>query len=532
MAITRQADHASRAVTACEHRVKYTCLAVALMSALCSQKAAAESCDFRGPLVESLKMSGCLGTASDVSYVFAVAGQENRKAFAEQARPLLGVAPAHHMRYQIRTAFADPVDGDSDSSRHGSSGPVIEKLIAEVLSAHPSVQAQNALLAAAQSGVDAARWQFFPTPGVSVEHASSGADDLSYRGDSTVTVLRLQQPIWTGGRLTAGLEKAQANASIAESSREDARQQLAMRVVQNYGDWLAAHLKSMAWGKSLEVHETLQQHVRRRIAAGVAAESDSRLSEGRILAIRADISAVTAQHDTALSRLSELLGRNLGEGDELSRRDAQLPAASYNLQVLLQQAESTVPALKKATFQIGAAEAEVEERRAELLPEIYLRYESQRGNFSNSLSGLENRLFVGLSSRFGAGLSSMSGISAAGARRDAARDEREAILRELRSQVMADHAALLSVQRRMVSLKDSLSSARDVSDSYFRQFLAGKRSWLDVMNSAREVAQIEVQLGDARGAQVVLAWRLHILARGVPPAEGVADAIGHGESRI
>lgn len=56
--------------------------------------------------------------------------------------------------------------------------------------------------------------------------------------------------------------------------------------------------------------------------------------------------------------------------------------------------------------------------------------------------------------------------------------------------------------------------------SYDRQFLAGRKSWLDVMNAAHERAQTESPRADLQSTQVVVTWRLASLTR------GVADALG------
>jgi multidrug efflux pump subunit AcrA (membrane-fusion protein) len=94
----------------------------------------------------------------------------------------------------------------------GAGATSLPELMQSSLASHPSVRGQEALSRAAQAGVDSARWQFFPSPSVGVEQVNASRTDISYGfGDKNVSTLRLQQPVWTGGRLTAGLEKAQAN---------------------------------------------------------------------------------------------------------------------------------------------------------------------------------------------------------------------------------------------------------------------------------------------------------------------------------
>lgn len=60
----------------------------------------------------------------------------------------------------------------------------------------------------ALADVQTARQQFLPTPFVSVEQVKSSANDWTYGAQSNAHSLRLQQPLWTAGRLTAGLDKA------------------------------------------------------------------------------------------------------------------------------------------------------------------------------------------------------------------------------------------------------------------------------------------------------------------------------------
>ena len=94
--------------------------------------------------------------------------------------------------------------------------------------------------------------------------------------------------------------------------------------------------------------------------------------------------------------------------------------------------------------------------------------------------------------------------------------------RTVSEQVLADFALGLSAASRMASIQASLGAAEDVSASYDRQFLAGRKSWLDVMNAARELAQTETQLADLQSTQLVVTWRLAAYARGI-------DALGDGK---
>ena len=139
--------------------------------------------------------------------------------------PCRGRKPAHLMPVLLGLALC----GSASLARAQG----LDQLIAEVLTSHPAAQSQLALVDSAQAGLGGARWQFFPTPSATMETARTRDTDRLYQGDSRVATLRLQQPVWTGGRLTAGVQKAQASLAASETSLEETRQQLALRVVQS-----------------------------------------------------------------------------------------------------------------------------------------------------------------------------------------------------------------------------------------------------------------------------------------------------------
>jgi len=193
----------------------------------------------------------------------------------------------------------------------------LDSLITEAVSAHPATQSAQAQQASARAGLASARWQYWPTPSVLVETAGTSATDSAYQGDHRVATLRLQQPLWTGGRLSAGLSRADAGLAYSQASLDEVRQQLALRVVQAYGDWLAAQLKTASHGKTRAVHEDLQVRVKRRVEQGISAESDLVMTDVRLQSLAADLSVAQLQQDTALVRLGQLLGRPV-LGAELS----------------------------------------------------------------------------------------------------------------------------------------------------------------------------------------------------------------------
>ncbi len=386
----------------------------------------------------------------------------------------------------------------------------LRDLLTMAITNHPAVQAQQSLVSAAEQGVSSARWQYFPTPSVSVQSAKSSSTDPAYAGDSRVTVMALTQPVWTGGRIEAGVDKAQANAKGATASLAEAQQQLAIRVVQAYGDWLSAYRKRMAYQVGQAQHIRLKNQVSRRIEEGQAAASDLALAQSRLASLDADMALSITQEEISLARLSQLLGQTVVAAS-LTASLAEPLSIPVSVSDLLLQAQGSSPALGRARSNAQAQWAAIQEAKSATLPEVSLRMEQQRGNFNYTGVPLHNRAFVNLSSRLGAGLSSWTGVNEAVQRHAAALADIESQQRSLAEQVMTDHALLVTSQSRRQALKSSADLAEQVLASWDRQYLSGRKSWQDLMNSAREQVQVQAQLADLEGSQVVASWRLAII---------------------
>jgi len=391
----------------------------------------------------------------------------------------------------------------------------LTELIEGALNYHPSIIQQKELQSASLKGLDSAKWQYFPTPSISLDAVSTSDKDQSYSGDDYAIRLGLNQPLYTGGRISAGVAAAEANIVAANAGLAQSAEDVSLQMVQSYGDWLSAHLKGLAWAKSIATHEKLKNQVKRRTEAGIATLSDLSLAKGRLESNHADAATVFAEEAVSITHLEELFGHVIKIKELRSSKPFPIELAA-DIVALENAALINNPAMLTARATVLNAEADVKLQKTSLKPDVSLRLEHQHGNTSyDSARDSENRLFLIAGSRFGAGLSSFSAIDQSLIRKNAALAQLNSTRVRLRRIVQSDYALLQSFQVRINALEASLQTAIEVSESYSRQFLVGRKSWLDVMNAARDLVGIEVQLADAKSAEVFVSWRLSIIALGL-----------------
>jgi adhesin transport system outer membrane protein len=104
----------------------------------------------------------------------------------------------------------------------------------------------------------------------------------------------------------------------------------------------------------------------------------------------------------------------------------------------------------------------------------------------------------------------LSRVGAAKAQAEGARLSVDAAQEDVRSSVRSDLESRDAALRLVESLRLNLTIQEETFASYNRLFLAGRRSWLDVLNVVREVTESTRALADAEVQYLVSDYRLQL----------------------
>ncbi len=156
----------------------------------------------------------------------------------------------------------------------GAQTLTLDRLIERAIDSHPSVRSQLSNEKSAQLGIETAKYQRYPTPQLSLETVKKSNTDTTYVGGDGIATIRITQPIFNGGLFNAQSDKAKGSLLLSQAGVNEARRQIALRVVQAYAEWVVAELKAQSVEKSLVVHQKLLQQAKSRISEGVSPASD------------------------------------------------------------------------------------------------------------------------------------------------------------------------------------------------------------------------------------------------------------------
>lgn len=365
---------------------------------------------------------------------------------------------------------------------------------------HPSIAAAKASASAAGADVRATKWQRFPS--FSLEGLFFNQSRNSLQAQAVV-----DQPLWTGGRISGVIERARARQSAALAAYNEAVLAIAQSTAKSFYEVHLWRERRILLAISLEQHQRMVASMERRVAQEVSPLSDLELARARALQINQQIYQADAQERLALSRFHELIGDSLVTVGMLPTSPASWPRLEDAK--VTAEALSFSPSLERLRSETRGAKAEARIAGASILPQLSGQY-SYSENFGH-------RVGVALKIQSDGGLSRFAAADAANQRVRASELQISAGERQLRDELQALLREYESETLRLDGSQSAASAAQRVMDSYMRQFTSGRRTWLDVMNAVREATSAEIDAVDARiSAQSSLVRILLLSGRWTP----------------
>ncbi len=420
----------------------------------------------------------------------------------------------------------DPEFGLVEQPRVFSLPPApLQLLLQKVVHEHPQVK--NQLQAMQMSGMDVliAEQAYWPTPSVALERVQTPSSDPSYAGSPQVLTLRLQQPIWTGGRLRAQSNKALANQQIETARLAELQQLIAFKTLQDWTEMVIAQRQQVVLSESEKTQTLLMQKMMRRVEQGLSSQSEANHSKLRLMQVEQDIVNAKQRETVAWIKVKQWVPEAQRNEQHVIALDHYTTIAARKLigtetanpspthWELLSKERS--PVLKRLDQVMALQTAELEEKRAALQPEVYLRAEHQRGHYAYGNLPASNRIFVGLTASTGAGFSLTHQLTALQLKRNSTLEEIDAAQRILIETVHTDFFNAIARQSKAEALQLNLESSQEQQAAWERQFTNGRKTWIDVMIAAKETTQAELAVIENDMALHQSLWRLHIQAYGV-----------------
>lgn len=373
---------------------------------------------------------------------------------------------------------------------------------------HPTVLQARSQAQAAGFELEAAEWGRYP----------SVTSDIRSDSSATQSVLKVEQPLWAGGRIEARIALSQAGVRVAQSAVLEAQATALVQTSGSYLEILRLSDRDRIAADNLEALQRLVDLMSRRTQAQISASVDLTLAQARLQQATSERLQIQRQLESTRTALTEWVG-------PIPARLAQTRAIDHptlrdtagRCGQLFDQALEFSAQRKRLLAQMDTANAQIELTKAQNLPAVVAGYQHILAG-PLAAGADRGRAYIGLQFQSGSGLSARSVVQSSIAKREASEQELQVFERQLQSQV---NVLCSDIEALQAQLGPALALEKDADElvaSYLRQYQIGRKNWLDVLNAQREKTQAMFSVADVRYALLQSQARLLILT-GVLPTQ-------------
>jgi adhesin transport system outer membrane protein len=362
---------------------------------------------------------------------------------------------------------------------------------------NPAIQSKRAKVQAAGYDIDSLKAVRYPR----VSLQSSYHDDGSEQG-----VLQLQQSLWAFGKIDNPIARAEAQFASERLALLQVVRQLMEETAVAYVQIEQLRLRERVATESVTDHQRLYDQIVRRQLGQLASEADVLLASSRLAQAQSQQQQIAGELRVAMARLQNLTRRSVDTMPPVEHALAHLP----DEQLLEQAAMENSADIRLKASAVTVAVKSIAEERSSSMPTLYLGVNQQLLDVPAGVD--ETVVMIGFEGAVdGLGLASRGRVRSVTARANAARQDLISTRNDVQQRVHTLLANRDMQHSLLASQKASIEALAGTMASYERQYAAGRKAWLEVLNIQRELAQQRLQAAQSEGEWLKLSLQLAIM---------------------
>ena len=406
-----------------------------------------------------------------------------------------------------------------------ASAETLAEAIALAYDSNPTLQAQRATQRALDENWVQARSGYRPNAsvrgtfeynevrapgGALVDLDGDGFADAIVRdrreSNNATATLSLTQPIYTGGRVAAAVNAAEADILAGREALRRTEATVMQTVIQAYADTRRDQEGLRIREENVRVLQRQLDESNARFDVGEITRTDVAQSQARLAAAEAQLSQAQAQLAASRAAYAAAVGQNPGDLAGEPDLAALLPA---DVAQAYEAAEVDNPQIRQAEYTQQASRARLAGAKAERMPNLGLTSSLGFGGTADPWAGSDaTRQFTAGATLtvplFTGGLTS-SRVRAAAERHNADRIGVEIARRAVLQSLTQSWNQHLASRSNISSTNEQVKAARIAAEGTRQEQQVGLRTTLDVLNAEQELRNAELSQVAARRDEFVAA---------------------------
>ena len=174
----------------------------------------------------------------------------------------------------------------------------LEEIIKKAITYHPKIKVSKESINVAQADIESAKWGYYPTPSVDVSNSSNGV----------LTVARVDQPLWTGGKLDSQYDLASGKKEVSKIVLQEDIYLLTSEIIDTVKMYELSKKNILTLEDTKKQMDELSSLIDRRIEAGASTYADRDLLNSRIMQLESDFTNNKIKQELYLEQIELLSG--------------------------------------------------------------------------------------------------------------------------------------------------------------------------------------------------------------------------------
>jgi adhesin transport system outer membrane protein len=389
----------------------------------------------------------------------------------------------------------------------------LTELLNRVSVLHPAAKAAQYEVNASEEDIETIKLQRWPTVATTVE------SDTGTTRYQSVSSLKIEKTVWDSGLLTNKINEAQARMKSAEFKLALQRRDLQIEIINAWQLWLGSNTKENIAVSTLAKLNSYKAQAKRRIDAEVSPQIDLEVLESKIMQTEVERVQAHVSSNAAINKIVRMAAIQKEEiktlvAPSFASSGAILFAKSSVLFGSDQDIQDRDAAVNIAKMQAKIYAEQLKIKKSEAYPQVYVRAEQPilTGGTTGNRQDTPASIFLGIRYTPSNGFVNISETKALVARLAATEESIDSATRLYLDSMQSEIEILSANEAKIDAVKISIESNKRVIESFTRQFLAGRKSWLELVNAVREGAQAEYALAEAQTSLSGSVYRIQVRA--------------------
>lgn len=420
----------------------------------------------------------------------------------------------------------------------GASAISLRDAIEKALNEHPQVGAVRERLSATEYQYDASRAALAPTVDFDADVGKQYVDrpgSLAPENNAQwwarrQATLSARFVLFDGWNRANAIYRDAAKIDAASLAVVESAEALALQVVEAYVDYRRHRFLLQLADENIGAHKEILSLTRSRLSGGSGTRSEVDQVEERLAAARAIRAEVLQASLETEAKFRAVVGAEPGD----THRVGEPPHLPRNRREAVEQAMANNPSIAVKDAEAQAFDFEKERAKSDYLPTLALEGSAQTGHDINAVPGKNEDYSVRLrlSWRLYDGGMRNAKVGEASALASEARLKRDLEIRKITEAIEATIGKYQASGERLQAVEARIASARRVEASYRREFEAGKRSLIDLLDAENSVFTSRFESASVSGVRVFSAYYLKALTGTLLTSLGISGPVTVSERRV